>query len=221
MAVVFDQPFQILLELVQTHKLDPWDVDIEKLTNVLIKRIKEMQKLDLRISGRTLLSAAILLHMKSRYLTGDGYNFETEEEFDDGIDLNLPELGPLMIIQRCPRKITLEEIIATLQETLREIPTRKPKPRKRPEKIAHTLSEYQINIEEYLRKFYENIKRLSSNGRSIGLIELLPKRTRIELARALLMVLFLHTQGKIDLRQDDPFGEIYISLKEQVHDNGH
>ncbi len=221
MVVVLDQPFQILLELVQTHKLDPWDVDIEKLTNILIQRIREMQKLDLRVSGRTLLSAAILLHMKSRHLTGDGYSFEAKEEFDDGIDLDLPELGPLMIIQRCPRKITLEEIITTLQETLREIPTRKPKPRKKPEKIVHTLNEYQINIDEYLEKFYENIKKLAANG-PIGLIKLLSKRTRIELARTLLMALFLHTQGKINLQQDEPFSEIYISLKDsQVYGNGH
>jgi segregation and condensation protein A len=215
MVVVFDQPFQILLELVQTHKLDPWDVDIEKLTDVLVQRIREIQKLDLRISGRTLLSAAILLHMKSRHLTGNGYGSEVSEELDDGIDLDMPELGPLMIVQRCPRKITLEEIITTLQETLREIPARKPRPRKKPEKIVHTLSEYQINIEEYLENFYEKIKQLASDGQSIELTELLSKKTRIELARALLVALFLNTQNKINLWQDEPLGEIHISLREQ------
>ncbi len=215
MVVVFDQPFQILLELVQTHKLDPWDVDIEKLTEVLVQRIREMQKLDLRISGRTLLSAAILLHMKSRHLTGNGYGSEASEELDDGIDLDIPELGPLMIVQRCPRKITLEEIITTLQETLKEMPARKPKPKKKPEKIVHTLSEYQINIEEYLENFYEKIKKLASDGQSIELTELLTKKTRMELARGLLMALFLSAQRKINLWQDEPLGEIYISLKER------
>ena len=52
MTVVVDQPFQILLELVQTHKLDPWDVDIEKLTNVFVQRLRDVQELDLRTLDR-------------------------------------------------------------------------------------------------------------------------------------------------------------------------
>jgi len=222
MTVIFDQPFQILLELVQTHKLDPWDVDIEKLTNVLIQRIREMQKLDLRVSGRTLLSAAILLHIKSKHLNGNGYSMEVGDELDDEVDLDLPDLGPLMMIQRCPRKITLEEILLTLQETLKEMPVRKPKSRRKHERIVYTLSEYQVNMEQYLKKFYERIKELASDGRPVELMELLRERTRIEVARTLLMVLFLHTDGKIHLRQDKPFGGIYISLRNsEVREDGH
>lgn len=214
MVVVFDQPFQILLELVQTHKLDPWDVDIEKLTDIFVRRIREMQKLDLRVSGRTLLSAAILLRMKSSYLASDGHG-QDEEEFDDGIDLELPELGPLMMVQRTPRKITLDELMGTLQEALKKPPSQKPKPRRELESIIHELSEYHINIEEMLEEFHRRIAELAPNGETIGLTELLTEKSRLELARTLLLALFLSTQGKITLRQDEPFGEIFISLEER------
>jgi len=215
MVVVFDQPFQILLELVQTHKLDPWDIDIEKLTDIFVQRIREMQKLDLRVSGRTLLSAAILLRMKSSYIAGDGHEQEDEEELEDGIDLGLPELGPLMMVQRTPRKITLDDLLSTLQEALMEPPPQKPGPRKKLESIVRELSEYHINIDKMLVDFHRRIAKLTRNGGAIGLTELLTEKSRIELARTLLLALFLSAEGKITLRQDEPFGEIFISLEER------
>ncbi len=52
MPVIFDQPFQILLNLARDKKIDPWDVDIDKLAGLYMDRIREMEELDLRVSGR-------------------------------------------------------------------------------------------------------------------------------------------------------------------------
>jgi chromatin segregation and condensation protein Rec8/ScpA/Scc1 (kleisin family) len=60
-----DQPIQTLLELVQQHKLDPWDIDIEKLTYLYIQRVREIVEVDLRASGRVLLTSSVLLRIKS------------------------------------------------------------------------------------------------------------------------------------------------------------
>jgi len=214
MVVVFDQPFQILLELVQTHRLDPWDIDIEKLTNIYLQRIREMRELDLRISGRALLCAAILLRMKSGYIDEDGHAMEAEEDFDEDIDLNLGELGPLVMIHRTPRKITLNDLISMLQEVLREAPRGGPKLVQKPGNIVHELSEYSVNIEKMLDKLYRRIIELAPNGKEIKLTELLDSGSRIELVRTFLLALFLSSQGKINLRQDEPFGDIFISLAE-------
>lgn len=213
MAVVLDQPFQILLGLVQAHKLDPWDVDIEKLTDVFVHRVQEMRELDLRLSGRTLLSASILLRMKSdRLLNSNGRKREVEEELDEVPDLTLPELGPLMMIQRAARKITLVDLMGALQSALREVPAGARPSRKGLEKIMRLLSEYHINIEKHLEELYERIAELAAEGRSITLEELITERTRMGVARTLLLVLFLSMQGKVAIWQDEPFGEISISL---------
>jgi len=213
MVVVSDQPFQILLELVQAHKLDPWDVDIEKLTDVFAQRVQKMHDPDLRLSGRTLLSASILLRMKSDYVVNsNGRGQEVEEELDEALDLTLPEIGPIMMIQRGARKITLVDLMGALQDAMKEVPVHARPSRKGMEKVMRLLSEYHINVEKYLEKLHSRIAELAAEGRAVTLMELVTERTRIGVARTLLLVLFLCMQGKITIRQNEPFGEIFISL---------
>jgi len=212
MEPIADQPFQILLVLVQEHKLDPWDVDIEKLAGLFMQRMGEMRELDLRVSGRTLLSASVLLRMKSDYaLNGRGKEV-TEEELEELLDINLPELGQITIVQRVPRKITLVEIMGALREAFKEIPAPKPPRRRGLERVVRTLSEYHINIESYLDDLYQRIKDLAAAGHEVSLSELAVERTRLAVARTLLLLLFLATQSRVALRQAEPFGEIFVSM---------
>ncbi|GAI44857.1 unnamed protein product, partial [marine sediment metagenome] len=146
MTTIADQPFQILLGLVQEHKLDPWDVDIEKIAGVYMQRVREMREFDIRISGRTLLSASVLLRMKSDFVFNGRKKPDAEEELKEMFDLDLPELGQITIIQRSPRKITLLDLMGALQDALKDTPTRKLVRRRKLEKIMQTLSEYHINI---------------------------------------------------------------------------
>ncbi len=212
MTTIADQPFQILLELVQEHKLDPWDIDIEKLSIVYMQRVREMREFDLRVSGRTLLSASVLLRMKSDHAANRRGETSTEEEMEDLSDLNLPELGQISIVQRAIRKITLVELMGALQEALKDIPPQKPKRSRKLEKIVRMLSEYHINIEGYLEELYQRIKSSVASGREIPFLELTAERTRLALARTLLLLLFLCTQGRVIMRQAEPFGEIFVSL---------
>jgi segregation and condensation protein A len=216
MVVISDQPFQILLELVQAHKLDPWDVDIQKLTDIFVQRVREMREPDLRLSGRTLLSASILLRMKSDYLmNSNGRKREVEEELDEALDLTLPELGPIMMIQRAARKITLVDLLGALQDALKEVPVHARPSRKGMEKVMRLLSEYHINVEKYLEKLHWRIAEMVAGRGAVTLMELVTERTRIGVARTLLLVLFLSMQGKVAIRQDEPFGEVFISLLKQ------
>ena len=213
MTVVLDQPFQILLGLVQEHKIDPWDVDIGKLAEVFIKRIKEMEELDLRVSGRTVLSASVLLRMKSDYVLNENGNGNVaEEELQDVLDIGLPELGPVMLIHQSPRKITIADLLGALQEALQDEPNIKHPIRRGLEKIMRVLSEYDINIEKYLEKMYHRITELAKDGHNVTFSELITEKTRIAVARTLLLLLLLCGQKKVALAQDDLFGEIFVSL---------
>jgi segregation and condensation protein A len=220
MATIADQPFQILLGLVQEHKLDPWDVDIEKLAGVYLQRVREMQEFDIRVSGRTLLSASVLLRMKSDFVINGRGGSAAEEGVEEVFDLDLPELGQVTIVQRSPRKITLLDLMGALQEALKDIPMRKPPQRRKLEKILQTLSEYHINIERYLDELYQRVKNLVASGREVPLSALTPERTRLAVARTLLLLLFLSLQGKVVLQQPEPFGEIFASVPTEEEQHG-
>lgn len=212
MTTIADQPFQILLGLVQEHKLDPWDVDIEKLAGVYLQRVREMREFDIRISGRTLLSASVLLRMKSDFVLNGRGGSVAEEGLEEVFDLDLPELGQVTIVQRSPRKITLLDLMGALQEALKDIPMRKPLQKRKLEKIMQTLSEYHINIERYLEELYQRVKGFAALGQEVPFSALVPERTRLAIARTLLLLLFLCIQGKIVLQQPEPFGEIFASV---------
>lgn len=213
MTALTDQPLQTLLELVQQHKLDPWDVDIEKLTHVYIRRIGEMQEFDLRASGRALLSASVLLRIKSsNVVNGNGNGQLVEEGLEEVFDVDLPDLGEITLVQNTPRKITLADLMEALQEALSEIPAKKIYQSKKMGKITQLLSEYDVNIEKYIDAMYKRVQSLVAPGAKITLFELLEERTRLALARTLLLLLFLCAEGKVVLEQPELFSDILVSL---------
>jgi chromatin segregation and condensation protein Rec8/ScpA/Scc1 (kleisin family) len=222
MNTIIDQPMQTLLELVQQHRLDPWDVDIEKLAHLYLERIQQMKEPDLRALGRALLSASVLLRIKSSYATnGDGGGQAAEEGLEDILEIDFPDLGEITLIQNTPRKITLVDLLGALQEALSEIPAKKIPPSRKMEKIVQILNEYDVNIEKHMESLYRQILALASAGTTITLFTLLEERTRMAVARTLFLLLFLCAEGKVVLEQPDLFGDIFVSLpKEEARDGG-
>lgn len=115
------EPLGILVELAKDGKIDPWDIDVVQLTDTFLNRIEELQKMDLRISSRTLLYSAILLRMKSSLILEP--EEEIEENFDPGFFDNeeLPEPDefpvPKLPVRRIStRPVTLNELIVELKK---------------------------------------------------------------------------------------------------------
>lgn len=199
-------PFQTLLELVQTGRLDPWDVDLEKLSEVYFKRLEP----DLRLAGRALLSASVLLKLKSDWAV-NGYDGKENPEVEEPAELILPELGPLALIRPALKRITLADLLGALQDALREAPVQKP-PSRQAERVFKPLSEFKVNIQKHLQELHRRIAALAERGKLVTLRGLVGKPTRIALARTLLLLLFLGAQGKVRLEQEEPFGEIRVLL---------
>ena len=61
----------LIVELVKNEQMDPWDIDISALAQKYITMVRKLQQADLRISGKVLLAASILLRMKSDILLTD------------------------------------------------------------------------------------------------------------------------------------------------------
>lgn len=59
---------EILVSLAKSGKVDPWNIDIVDITDKYLAQLFQMKSQNLRLTGRTLLFAAILLKLKSNVL---------------------------------------------------------------------------------------------------------------------------------------------------------
>ncbi|WP_254862416.1 segregation and condensation protein A [Halovivax gelatinilyticus] len=59
------QPVELLVQLAKRGEIDPWDIDIVRVTDAFLDALDEA---DLRTSGRALFYASVLLRMKSDVL---------------------------------------------------------------------------------------------------------------------------------------------------------
>ena len=63
-----EEPVEILVQMAERGEIDPWNIDIVEVTDRFLSELERRKELDLRISGRTLFYAALLLRMKSDHL---------------------------------------------------------------------------------------------------------------------------------------------------------
>lgn len=65
---VFEGPLDLLLSLIQEHKLDIFDIPISFVTDRYLEYVEAAQALNIDLAGEYLLMAATLAHIKSRML---------------------------------------------------------------------------------------------------------------------------------------------------------
>ncbi len=70
----------MLVELARRGDVDPWNVDVIDVTDKFLSELERAKKLDLRVSGRVLLFAAILIRLKADILTNEAAGHEEPEE---------------------------------------------------------------------------------------------------------------------------------------------
>ncbi|MEE9594476.1 MAG: ScpA family protein [Candidatus Hydrothermarchaeales archaeon] len=217
-------PVEMLIDLVISEEMDPWDIDIADIANNFQARVREMAALNLRLSGKTLLAASVLLRMKSDTLMLD------EEEDDGGwdgfIDDGLFQAGSMEddksrgVMQttltvpprrRAERKTTVFELIEALQRALSEEMIRKNFPREtRRRKMVVKVDEE--GIMERIAKIYERIKELAAVSEVVKFSDLLNGKGRSGIVEVIVPLLYLASDGRIVIWQKELFGEIFITL---------
>jgi segregation and condensation protein A len=212
----------MLIDLVISEERDPWDIDIAEIANNFLARVREMAALNLRLSGKTLLAASILLRMKSETLmeeeedeVWDGFIeddiFQVADAMDGGETKR--ELPTLTVPprRRDERKTTLFELIEALQRALSEEMIRKNFPREtRRRKMVIKVEEE--GIKERIAKVYERIKELARLNEVVRFSELIQGKSRSGIVEVMLPVLYLASNGRIVIWQKELFGEIFITL---------
>ncbi len=73
----------MLYNLARRREIDPVNIDIVDVADKFLEELERAKKLDLRISGRVLLYAAILIRMKSDIVAGEALGIIGEHEEED------------------------------------------------------------------------------------------------------------------------------------------
>jgi segregation and condensation protein A len=216
---LINEPVEILLNFAKSGEIDPWDVDIVEVTDKFLTRIEEMKLMDLRISGRTLLYAAILLRMKSTWIVQEDEDedifdaMEDEMEFYDVEEYPVPKLP---VRRSAARPVTLQELINELQkaETV-EVRRKDRKHRRRIEKEnAVTTDEileiaHEENIMGRISILNDQLTDMFKDQKYLAFSELV-NGDRSERVMTYVSLLFLASDKKIWLAQKELFGELYI-----------
>ena len=216
-------PIDMLVDLVLRDEMDPWDIDIVSLANRFLEEVRRMVKINLRLSGKTLLTSSLLLRMKSENLMPEenghnghngheDYSWEDGAHYDGDAGYNIPSL-PVPLRRRAERKVNLFELVEALQRALSEEMIKKnfpPKPRAKSKLIIKVDEE---TVREKILTLYDRLQKLAKDREVIRFNELLIEQTRRHVIEVLLYLLYLDSQGKLIIWQKELFGEIFITLR--------
>jgi len=220
----------IMYDLVKTEQMDPWDINITLLAQRFLERLNKMKDMDLNISGKVVLAAAILLKIKSKRLVGadidnlDRLFAQSEENEQSMYDELMAEAGgkerekydPQKLIPRTPqprkRKVSIYDLVNALQKAMevkkrkiiREIPP-----------LSIEIPEKKFDLGSVIKNIYGRIKfyLIKNEGSKLTFSGLLPENpNKGDKVYTFIPLLHLTNQRKIDLHQQQHFGEIDIEL---------
>ena len=240
---VFEGPLDLLLHLIDKNKIDIYDIPITLITEQYLDYIRQMESEDMNVMSEFLVMAATLLDIKCRMLLPVEVNEEGEEEDPRAElvqklleykiykymsyelkDLHMSAAKAYYREPRLPKEIeeyrppvNYEELIGEatlvrLNEMFRFMLKRqadKIDPIRshfgKIEKDEIDLDRKQIYLQNYLLKH-----------RYCSFMELLERQnSKMEIIVTFLLVLEMMKIGKIMISQEDLFGDIQITVKEE------
>ena len=219
----------IIYDLINSEQLDAWDVDVSLLAQKYIERLHQLKEKDLKVSGKVLLAAAILLRIKSVKLVGDDLNeFDrllagadlTQEQFYDDLEQELArgeEQGlkeEYDLLPRLPqarrRKVSVYDLVHALEKAL-EVKQRRvwqsmPPPMPLPVR--------KFDVTAAIHGLFQRIRSLFSVHGGLTFRKLLQSDSKEEKVYTFIPLLHLANHRKVELEQDVPFGDIKIKMPE-------
>lgn len=214
----------ILLDLISSNRLDPWNIDLMGLADAFISHVRKMESMDFVIQANVILAASILLKHKSNYLKMLSYQSELpgflpgEEVLQetDGIR-GVEELPQLTLSSRIPpkRQVTLDELVSEIERVMKHEDVERVRiPRGSiVETVDLELHDHDIerDMEQILHKVREN-----TDSEGWSLFSRITEGSNLrEVVYTLMCLLHLVQMDAVDIRQDEMFGEIFIYLNEK------
>jgi segregation and condensation protein A len=236
----FDRAIALAFDLVLEHNMDPWRINLMQFTSLYLARVRERADIDLISAGRLLLMAWTILRKQSDDLKlraepppppppaepenpWDSIPTEAWLYDDPGQAYTDHVLGadaaPIdeKVRHKGDRKVTFMELLEALEAARTEADLRAEITAKREAERAIRKArgegavEGQVHKDDQEQDIAEVWGRIASlNGHPIPITDI-QEKTREDLVKTLVSVLFLARAQKIRLWQEDfPYGMIYV-----------
>lgn len=235
-----DASLEILVDMAKEGELNPWDIDLEKVTSKYLSAIHHNPSDCLKEAGRAIFYASVLLRMKSDILamqSNEALNIGLHRELDDNYLLE-EELANNQIkqitfddleaairrkyIQKAKRfrKLTLKDLIQALQDAKEEEENRIYRKQQR----LFDLENYNIIApdvgDDILELTHAENLEAAIERLQVILPEHIVENDRIEFneivkmlgcwSNAFLAILFLAHEHQIDFQQEEFYGRLWI-----------
>ncbi len=216
-ALSYDErSIDILVSLAKNGEIDPWDIDIVDVTDKFLEQVAQLEKLDLRISSRTLLFASILLRMKSDALEAPEPDDEDEVEPDeDDLQMCFPALRP-KVRRHAKRRVTLSELIEELKKATKR--KERSDARRMMHEHEHSFDALAVahteDIERQVTRVHAELRRRFETHDRVLFSELIAHPTAEAIVQTYIPLLFMANRRQIQLEQRELFGDILIKCKE-------
>jgi segregation and condensation protein A len=205
---------EVLLDLVVKEQLDPWNIDVGIIASKYVEHVRGLQTLDLHIPANIILAASILLRFKSDAIRIEEEVQDVEAQTYVGEDVPAIEVPLLTLRTRIPpkRKVTLDELVAALEDVFDE-------QKKREARLSEPVLEERIvlqlpefDIEKQMSEVFSRVKTKADSEGLTTFSRLIGNETQEEKIYTLLPLLFLTQAGKVSIFQEKFFGEIFVQL---------
>ena len=214
---------EILVGMAKSGKIDPWNVDIVDVTDKYLAHLFQMKAQNLRLTGRTLLFAAILLRLKSNVLEGidvnqiEGIEEEHPDDFEfnddpwDDEEINTNNVISLDEVLQRRTSIRLNRSrMVNLKDLIKQLQFYEELDRKQSLKNAHERAKRRVR--SYARLTPDDIVNLAHDEYIEKSVEVLHENLLgLDKISAYIALLFLTAEpdSDVDLYQEEFYGELY------------
>lgn len=210
---------EMLFELVYSESLDPWNIDISRLCEAYLAKIKNLKRVELHIPANVILAASILLRMKS-----DMFHIEEEAppeaQAEVGEDFSSFEIPSLALAGRIPpkRMVTLEELTSALETVFAK---QKQREEKSAQKMGEAPLDFKLNMSEFdidreMEKLYESARKCADSENLALFSRIIGECKAESVIFSFLALLHLAQGGRLHVFQEKFFGEIFVRIPQEM-----
>lgn len=168
--------------------------------------------IDFSVSGTALLSSAVLLRMKSELV------LKMEEPPKPPVERPIDYVPPPLAfpLRYEYTSTSLDEVLKGLLEVLkaeRMLPSTVQLASRTPD-VFEQVDDFLVKIEENIKAFLARLLKETQKTPRLSFVKLIGKGDLLEAVRTFIILLFLAADGKIQLFQNQEFGDIEIELKQ-------
>lgn len=240
----FEGPLDLLLFLIRKNEIDIYDIPIESVTRQYLEILRGNERLDLNIAGEFFVMAATLMYIKSRVLLPTSETIPDKDaanSFGDGDEDEDPRWQLVRQIIQYKRLKETSKYISELAAQRSGFLDRQIVPAEEPEqrpvapvermelwnvfnlilkRLADRIlpGEIQGDTVTIATRMNDILERIHVE-KSFAFTSLLPEKITVAvLVSTFLACLELARLGKICVRQDEVFAEIYCDAREEGDD---